>query len=243
MSVSRAYPKTILVVEDDPRLSKLVRLTLESDGYRVITAQDGEGALRAVTLYGPDLLVLDIILPGGLDGYDVCRTVRSFSEVPVIMLTSKARESDKLAGFGAGADDYISKPFSCPELRARVKAVLHRASSARGDGASQSLTIGELHIDFAKRRVYIRDMEIDLTPTEYRVLCLLAQNPGKVLLHEELLAAVWGAEYRDEYQYLRNYISNLRKKIEADPATPRYILSRPGMGYFLTDAGNLTADT
>lgn len=228
-------PQTILVVEDDLRLLRLVRLTLENDGFKVSTAQDGETALKMIADHQPDLIVLDIVLPGETDGYAVCRTVRTFSQVPIIMLTSRMRESDKLTGFECGADDYVSKPFSCPELKARIKAVLHRASLASEQQGSSKFTVGDLEVDFLRRRVHLDGKEVPLTQTEYQVLQCLARNAGKVLLHGEILAAVWGAEYRDEYQYLRNYISNLRRKIEPDPANPRYILSKPGIGYLMSD--------
>ncbi len=228
-------PKTVLVVEDDPRLSRLVRLTLENDGYRVVAVQDGKAALEVIADRLPDLILLDIILPGETDGFEVCKAVRSFSDVPVIMLTSRIREADKLAGFDAGADDYVSKPFSCPELKARVRAVLHRASLDREGKGSTRFKTGDLEVDFLRRRVHLSSKELHLTQTEYRVLQHLAQNPGKVLLHEEILSEVWGPEYRDEYQYLRNYISNLRRKIESDPANPRYILSKPGIGYYMPE--------
>ena len=226
--------QTILAVEDDPRLLRLVSLTLENDGYKVLTAQDGETALKMVADHIPDLIVLDLMLPGAVSGLDVCRTVRSFSRVPIVMLTSQAKESDKLDGFDAGADDYVTKPFSCPELKARIKAVLGRSSAQPGNGAS-TFRIGELEIDFVKRRVHFGGNELNLTQTEYQVLHCLAQNPGKVLLHEEILTEVWGPEYRDEYQYLRNYVANLRRKIERNPANPKYILSKPGTGYYIPE--------
>lgn len=225
---------TILVVEDDPRLSRLVTLTLENDGYRVLVAQDGETALRIVGDHIPDLIVLDLMLPGAASGLDVCRTVRSFSRVPVIMLTSRAKEADKLEGFEAGADDYVTKPFSCPELKARIKAVLTRSTIASGS-AVPSFRLNDLEVDFVRRRAYFGGTELNLTQTEFSVLRFLAQNAGRILLHEEILSEVWGAEYREEYQYLRNYIANLRKKIELDPADPKYILSKPGTGYYIPE--------
>ena len=230
MSVGR----TILAVEDDPRLLRLVTLTLENDGYKVLSAGDGETALRMIADHIPDLIVLDLVLPGPVGGLDVCRTVRSFSSVPIVMLTSKAKEVDKLAGFEAGADDYVTKPFSCPELKARIKAVLGRASMHPAS-ARAIFRLGQLEVDFAKRRAYFGGKELNLTQTEFRVLGCLAKDPGKVLLHEEILSEVWGPEYRDEYQYLRNYIANLRKKIEPDPADPKYILSKPGAGYYIPE--------
>lgn len=224
---------TILAVEDDPRLMHLVTLTLENDGYRVISASDGETALKLVADRIPDLIVLDLMLPGAIDGLEVCRTVRSFSRVPIIMLTSKAKEADKLEGFEAGADDYVTKPFSCPELKARIKAVMARSAATVPE--APAFRVRDLEVDFAKRRAYFGGEELNLTQTEFNVLRQLAQNAGKVLLHEEILSEVWGAEYREEYQYLRNYIANLRKKIEPDPADPKYILSRPGTGYYIPE--------
>ncbi len=224
--------KTILVVEDDARLLRLVTLTLENDGYTVQGAQNGEDALKLVVDRVPDLIVLDLMLPGSLSGFDVCRTVRSFSRVPIVMLTSKAKESDKLAGFDAGADDYVTKPFSCPELKARIKAVLSRSVEQPLPAVFRT---GDLKVDFGRRRAYFGDRELSLTQTEFSVLRCLSQNSGKVLLHEEILSEVWGPEYRDEYQYLRNYIANLRRKIEPDPQEPRYILSKPGVGYYIPE--------
>jgi two-component system KDP operon response regulator KdpE len=224
----------ILAVEDDPRLQRLISLTLENDGYKVLVASDGESALEVIADHIPDLIILDLMLPGETSGLDVARTVRSFSRVPIIMLTSKAKEADKLAGFEAGADDYVTKPFSCPELKARIKAVLSRSALASSSAPALFRT-GELEVDFVKRRAYFGGDELSLTQTEFRVLSFLAQNSGKVLLHEEILSEVWGAEYREEYQYLRNYIANLRKKIEPDPADPKYILSKPGTGYYIPE--------
>jgi len=226
---------TILVVEDEPKLIRLLKMSFEADGYRVLVASEAKTALELIRDNMPDLVILDIMLSGSEDGYWVCRTLRSFSDVPVIMLTARSRESEKLEGFECGADDYVTKPFSYPELRARVKAILSRNTAARSAGGSTAFSVGELKIDYLRRRVYMKDREVHLTPTEYNVLQQLATNAGKVLLHEELLTKIWGIEYRDEYQYLRNYISNLRKKLEPDPAKPRYILSKPGVGYYMSD--------
>ena len=225
---------TILAVEDDPRLLRLITLTLENDGYKVLTAPDGETALRILGDPIPDLIVLDLMLPVSVSGLDVCRTVRGFSRVPVIMLTSKAKEADKLEGFEAGADDYVTKPFSCPELKARIKAVLNRSMSAPAS-SPPVFRLNDLEVDFAKRRAYFAGRELNLTQTEFQVLRYLSQNAGKVLLHSEILSEVWGPEYREELQYLRNYIANLRKKIEPDPADPKYIRSKPGTGYYIPE--------
>ncbi|MEW6522239.1 MAG: response regulator transcription factor [Bacillota bacterium] len=225
--------QTILVVEDQPKLARLLKLSLESEGYHVDIVGNGRAALQSFSKRLPDLVILDLMLPGDLDGYQVCQSIRSVSDVPVIMLTGRARESDKLHGFGVGADDYVTKPFSVLELQARVKAVLNRVRGADTGVGGIRLTLGDLELDCLARRVYRAGEEVHLTPTEYEVLHQLALNAGKVLVHEDLLTKVWGPEYRDEYQYLRNYISNLRKKLEPDPAKPTYILSKPGIGYYM----------
>lgn len=227
--------ETIVIIEDEPKLSKLVKISLEGEGYMALTAPDGPTGLKLIEDRSPSLVILDIVLPGGMDGFEVARRIRAFSDVPIIMLSSRTSESDKLAGFAAGADDYVTKPFSCPELNARVRALLHRAALARSNQGAPRFTLDDLEIDFARRRVFRAGKEVQLTQTEYGVLQYLAQNAGKVLLHEEILGRVWGPEFRDEYQYLRNYISNLRRKIEPDPANPRYILSKPGIGYYMRE--------
>jgi two-component system KDP operon response regulator KdpE len=228
--------ETIVIIEDEPKLAKLVKISLESEGYTAVIASDGKSGLRLIEEKSPALVILDIVLPGDMNGFEVARAIRSFSDVPIIILSSRISEADKLLGFQAGADDYVTKPFSCPELNARVKALLHRASLSASARASSKFVLGDLVIDFSRRRVFRGDSEINLTQTEYGVLQYLAQNAGKVLLHEEILGRVWGPEYRDEYQYLRNYISNLRRKIEPDQSNPRYILSKPGIGYYMPDA-------
>ncbi|MDY7042211.1 MAG: response regulator transcription factor [Chloroflexota bacterium] len=224
---------TVLAVDDEPRLLRLVNEVLTAVGYRVVTANNGEAALEAVALEQPDLILLDIRLPHDIDGYEVCRRVREFSDVPVIMLTAKARENDLLRGFDAGADDYLTKPFSAKELLARVKAVLRRYHYPEEVRATSELTCGELRIQFAQRRVFVRGEEVKLTPTEYQLLRVLALNANKVMLHQDLLAQVWGAEYRDDIDYLRAYVRHLRQKLEEAPHNPKYILTTPGVGYML----------
>lgn len=228
--------ETIVVIEDEPKLAKLVKISLESEGYTVLTASQGRSGLKLIQDRAPALVILDIVLPGDMNGFEVARAIRSFSNVPIIILSSRLSEADKLLGFQDGADDYVTKPFSCPELNARVKALLNRAALSASAQPPAKFVLDDLEIDFSRRRVFRGENEISLTQTEYGVLQYLAQNAGKVLLHEEILARVWGPEYRDEYQYLRNYISNLRRKIEPDQANPRYILSRPGIGYYMRDA-------
>ncbi len=223
----------ILVVDDEPRVVQLVRKVLEAVGYQVIAAASGEPAIEMVALEQPDLVLLDILLPHDLDGYEVCRRIREFSEVPVIMLTAKAQESDVLHGFDVGADDYLTKPFSAKELVARVKAVLRRTQRPE-EMVTATLTCGELEINFARRTVKVRGEKVSLTRTEYALLRQLALNANRVMLHQDLLTTVWGPEYRDDIDYLRAYIRYLRQKLEENPHEPRYILTTPGVGYMLT---------
>jgi two-component system KDP operon response regulator KdpE len=222
----------ILVVDDEPRVVQLVRKVLEAVGYQVIAAASGEPAIEMVALEQPDLVLLDILLPHDLDGYGVCRRIREFSAVPVIMLTAKALESDVLHGFDVGADDYLTKPFNAKELVARVKAVLRRAQRPE-EMVTATLTCGELVINFARRAVEVRGEKVSLTRTEYALLRQLALNANRVMLHQDLLTAVWGPEYRDDIDYLRAYIRYLRQKLEETPHEPRYILTTPGVGYML----------
>ncbi len=223
----------ILVVDDEPRLVRLVSEVLRPMGYQVISAASGQSAIEMAATEQPDLVLLDIILPLGPDGYEVCRHIRTFSEVPIIMLTAKAREADVLRGFDVGADDYLTKPFSAKELVARVKAVLRRARRPE-EAASTTLTCGDLEINFALCRVKVRGEQVSLTRTEYALLRQLALNVNRVVMHRDLLAEVWGPEYLDDVDYLRAYIRYLRRKLEADPSNPRYILTVPGIGYVLT---------
>ena len=224
--------ETILIVDDEPRVIRLVSEVLKAVGYHVIAAATGESAIEMVALERPHLILLDIRLEHGIDGYEACRRIREFSEIPIIMLTAKAREKDMLHGFDVGADDYLTKPFSAKELVARVKAVLRRSQHPE-EIITASLTCGELEIDFARRNVKVRGEKVSLTRTEYELLCQLATNVNRVMLHRELLSEVWGPEYRDEVDYLRAYIRHLRRKLETDPSHPEYILTSPGVGYVL----------
>ena len=222
----------ILVVDDEPRVVRLVSEVLKAMGYQVIAASSGEPAIEMAALEQPDLMLLDIRLPHGPDGYEVCRRIREFSDMAVIMLTAKALESDLLCGFDAGADDYLTKPFSAKELVARVKAVLRRTQRP-DERVTTTFTCGDLEINFARRAVKVRGEQISLTRTEYALLRQLALNANRVMLHQDLLAAVWGPEYRDDVDYLRAYIRYLRRKLEAAPSNPCYILTSPGVGYLL----------
>jgi len=224
--------ETILIVDDEPRVIRLVSEVLKAVGYQVIAAATGESAIEMVALERPLLILLDIRLEHGIDGYEACRRIREFSEIPIIMLTAKAREKDMLHGFDVGADDYLTKPFSAKELVARVRAVLRRSQNPE-EIITASLTCGELEIDFARRNVKAHGQKVSLTRTEYELLCQLATNVNRVMLHRELLSEVWGPEYRDEVDYLRAYIRYLRRKLETDPSNPEYILTSPGVGYML----------
>jgi two-component system KDP operon response regulator KdpE len=227
----------VLVVDDEPRLVSLVRHVLEAVGYRVVAALDGRSALEQAAMEQPDLVLLDILLPGEMDGYEVCRRLREFSNVPIIMLTAKAKEEDKIMGFDVGADDYLTKPFNSKELVARVRAVLRRSKPPEEIVTASNFVCGDLSINFAQRRVLVRGQEVSLTPTEYKLLHQLARSANRVMLHEDLLSKVWGPEYRDEIDYLRAYIRYLRQKVEENPSEPEYIITMTGVGYMLACPG------
>ena len=221
----------VLVVDDEPRYLKLVRYNLEAAGYEVVTAATGEEALSLVAEKSPDLIILDIRLPG-IDGYEVCTRIREFSSVPIIMLTAKGEEREKVQGLRLGADDYITKPFGAEELVARVETVLRRSRTLEAPVAPV-LIIGSLAIDLTQRKVTLEGQEVNLSQTEYRLLQCLATNAGRVIVQEELQGKVWGPEYREHYEGLRVYIWRLRQKIEKDPQHPSYVLTKPGVGYML----------
>ena len=221
-----------LVVDDEPKLVRLVQEILLATGYDVISTGKGERAVEMVALEQPDLVLLDIVLLGKIDGYEVARRVRAFSDVPIIMLTAKVQEADLLRGFDAGADDYITKPFSSKELLARVRALMNRTSKEENKGEVE-IECGNLHINLVRRRVMVAGEEIHLTRTEYNLLHELATHRNQVLLHRQMLTAVWGAEYRDDLDYLRAYIRYLRRKLEPDPANPQLIVTVQGVGYML----------
>ena len=224
----------VLAVDDEPRILKLVQHHLGSAGYRVVTATNGRNALEMAQQHAPDLIVLDLMLPR-MDGFEVCKRLREFSQAAVIMLTAKNEEQDKVQGFEVGADDYLTKPFSPQELIARVKAVLRRTAVLTEPKQKTEFEHGDLRMDFVKRRVFVRGQEIRLSPTEYKLLYQLVTNQGKVMPHEELLRKVWGPEYLEEVHYIREYIRHLRQKVEPEPGKPQYILSEPGVGYRFAD--------
>lgn len=222
--------KLILVVDDEERMIGFIRMNLEIEGYRVIQARNGLEALEKTRDELPDLIILDVMMPE-MDGFETLKLLREISNAPVIMLTVKADEEDKVRGLELGADDYVTKPFSPRELASRVKAVLRRAEMGAPGDKSLIKVDDYLQIDFARRCVIAGGREVKLRPTEYRLLYHLVNNAGWVMSHDMLLSKVWGYEYRDEAHYLRLYINYLRQKIEPDPAHPRYILTERGLGY------------
>ncbi|NIN64116.1 MAG: response regulator [Anaerolineae bacterium] len=226
----------ILIVDDEPDVVKVVRMSLQvqEPTWEALAAYDGEEALAVFEKQQPDLVLLDIMMPD-MSGFDVLKELRLFSDVPVIMLTAKGDEIDRVMGLNLGADDYITKPFGHLELLARVKAVLRRA---QGLPLSHELPFssGDIHLDFERRQVTVKAQPVALTGTEYRLLYHLVRNAGQVLTHETLLARVWGREYTDEIDYLKVYISRLRNKIEEDPRNPQYILTEYGVGYWFRKA-------
>jgi DNA-binding response OmpR family regulator len=226
--------RRILVVDDEERMVRFIRLNLEHDGFRVTEAFKGAEALNKLRSALPDLILLDVMLPD-LDGFEVLRMIREVSTVPVIMLTAKGEEDDRVRGLELGADDYVTKPFSPRELVSRVRAVLRRNDTASGSTHGLIEVDERLKLDFDRHEVWVEGKLINLRPTEYRLLYHLVQNAGWVISHDQLLANVWGYEYRDEPHYVRLYINYLRKKIEKDPSKPKYILTERGIGYRFVD--------
>jgi two-component system KDP operon response regulator KdpE len=224
----------ILVVDDETRMIDFIRMNLELEGFRVLGARNGIEALDMVRKHILDLIVLDVMMPQ-LDGFETLRMLREFSTVPVIMLTAKSEEEDKVHGLELGADDYVTKPFGARELVSRVKAVLRRTSMLVDPGQAALKIDDRLSVDFNRREVIVGGERIKLRPTEYRLLYYLIENAGWTVPHEQLLAKVWGYEYRDETHYVRLYVNYLREKIEQDPANPKYILTERGVGYRFVD--------
>ena len=222
--------KRILVVDDESRMRRFVRMNLDLEGYDVLEAENGLAALQRVRDDQPDLVILDVAMPD-LDGFETLARLRETSAVPVIMLTVKGDEEDRIRGLDLGADDYMAKPFSPRELSSRIRAVLRRVEPAKPQTAEPLVIDADLAIDFPRREVIARGERIKLRPTEYRLLLHLVENAGWIVQGETLLAKVWGPEYRDDNQLLRLYVNYLRKKIEPDPANPRYIFTERGVGY------------
>jgi len=233
MADNRIKDRRILVVDDEERMVRFIRLNLEHDGFQVIEAFNGMQAIEKVRSNLPDLVLLDVMMPD-MEGFEVLRIIREVSTTPVIMLTAKGEEDDRVRGLELGADDYVTKPFSPRELVSRVRAVLRRTESA---SSIHGLTVVDerLKFDFDRREIWVEGELVKLRPTEYRLLYHLVQNAGWVVSHDQLLSKVWGYEYRDEPHYVRLYINYLRKKLEKDPSNPNYILTERGVGYRFVD--------
>ncbi len=226
----------ILVVDDDPQIRKLLKTGLSGHGYDVITAADGQEALTSASQHAPALIVLDIALGSSPDGLEVCRKLREWSQVPVLILSVRGEEKTKVQALDAGADDYLTKPFGMEELRARIQAVLRRSAVGSSGVPTSEIRVGALRIDILDRRVEVEGQEVHLTPTEFEILRMLVANPGKIITHRMILAQVWGPEYGEMSHYVRIYVSQLRRKLREKPtANVRYILNEPGIGYRFVD--------
>ena len=234
MSSSVSTNTKILVIEDEERMARFVRLNLEQDGFQVNEALTGREGLDKLRTFMPDLVLLDVMLPD-LDGFELLKMIREIDTVPVIMLTAKGEEEDKVRGLELGADGYITKPFSPRELVSRVKAVLRRIESSSVSAEEFIQVDDRLKIDFNRREIWVEGKLVKLRPTEYRLLYHLVQNAGWVLTYDQILSRVWGYEYRDEPHYVRLYINYLRQKLEKDPSDPKYVLTERGVGYRFYD--------
>ncbi len=234
-------PPTILVVDDEPAMLRALRAGLGARGYRVLAAITGQQAIDVVAVESPALVVLDLNLPD-IDGVEVCRRIRGWTDVPILVLSAEGSEARKVLALDEGADDYVTKPFSMPELLARVRVALrHRPSPATGGGPDQVvLEVGDVRVDLARHHVTVGGRPVELTPKEFAFLALLARWPGRVLTHRAILGEVWGPEYGTETQYLRVYASQLRKKLDDDPECPR-LVTEPGVGYRLVEAAASSA--
>jgi two-component system KDP operon response regulator KdpE len=222
----------LLLIEDELPILRFLRASLGEEGYRLVEAQSGEKALKLAVQQPPDLVILDLGLPD-IDGQDVLRRLREWLHAPIIILSARDQEQQKVQALDNGADDYLTKPFSTEELLARLRVALRHAARHDGESESAVFTCGDLRLDFGLRRVFVKDKEIHLTPIEYKLLAVLVHNAGKVLTHRFLLKEVWGPGDVHETHYLRVFMANLRRKIEADPAQPQYLLTEQGVGYRL----------
>ena len=221
----------IVLVEDEPQIRRFLRATLSSTGYRLYEATTGEDGLLEVSTRQPDVVIVDLGLPD-MDGLHVIRQLREWTKVPIIVLSARGQERDKIAALDAGADDYVSKPFGVGELLARLRVALRHAAGS-GETGEPTFSVGGLSVDQLRRQVVVDSKEVHLTPIEYRLLTTLVRHAGKVMTHRQLLKEVWGPPYAEQAHYLRVYMAQLRRKLEADPARPRYLLTEPGVGYRL----------
>ena len=221
----------VLLIDDDVEVTGVVKVWLEKHGFLVDTASDGQAGLRLLYKSHPDLVVLDVSMPR-IDGWEVCRRIRDLDEVPIIMLTARSETASRVRGFDLGADDYVTKPFELPELLARIRAILRRARVSRTDPDYERQVVeGDLTVDIEAHRVTVAGRLVELSPTEFRLLAFLARNRGKVLTHSQILASVWGPDYREQVAYVKLYVRYLREKLESDPANPRLITTERGFGY------------
>ncbi len=226
---------SVLVVEDEPQLRRFIRAALDANGYRVLEASRASEVVALITSHNPALVLLDLGLPDG-DGIDLTRALREWTTVPIVVLSARGREEDKVAALDAGADDYLTKPFGMNELLARMRVALRRRPSADEPAVERAYTFGDLVIDIVRREVRLGEDELHLTPIEYKLLLLLARNAGRVLTHQQILKDVWGPAYATRTHYVRVHMAELRKKIERDPARPKLIVTEPGVGYRLREA-------
>ncbi len=225
-------PTNILVIEDEPQMQKFLRMSLTSEGYRVVEAAKGQEGIDLARTHNPDLVLLDLGLPD-MDGTHVTRALREWTARPIIVISARGQEEDKILALDAGADDYLTKPFATGELMARIRVALRRTARAGQDKPEAVLTVGELTMDLDKRQVFVGAEEVHLTPNEYKLLTVLMKNAGRVLTHRQLLKEVWGPAYATQTQYLRVYMVQLRHKLERDSARPEYLVTEPGVGYRL----------
>ncbi len=227
-----AVPMRVLVIEDEPQMQKFLRASLAAEGYRTVEAESGKEGLDLARTHNPDVVLLDLGLPD-LDGMDVTRELRSWYAKPIIVISARGQEEDKVRALDLGADDYLTKPFGTGELLARLRVALRHSSRAKEDSNEPLLTVGELEVDLDRRRVTAKGAEVHLTPNEYKLFAYLMKHAGKVLTHRQLLKEVWGAAYATQTHYLRVYMVQLRHKLESDPTRPSYLLTEPGVGYRL----------
>jgi two-component system KDP operon response regulator KdpE len=223
---------TILLIEDEPQIRRFLRATLTAHGYRLVEASTGQDGLVQAATRQPELVILDLGLPD-LDGLEVTRRLRDWTAIPIIVLSARGQENDKIAALDAGADDYVTKPFGVGELLARMRVALRHAQRTSHDPEPAVFHVGDLQVDMSQRRVFVAAQEVHLTPLEYRLLTTLVRHAGKVLTHQQLLNAVWGPGHSHEAHYVRVYMGQLRHKLERNPARPRYLLTEPGVGYRL----------
>jgi len=233
MNTTTADKSRVLVVDDEPQITRVLRTVLTSQGYEVQTAPEGQSALSSFTEWLPELVITDLMMPR-MDGVELCRRIRAISSVPIIVLSVKGEERTKVEALDSGADDYVTKPFGIDELLARVRAALRRSG---GEANMASFEVGVFRVDFEDRRVYVGGREVRLTPKEFELFVYMARHPNRVITHRALLEAVWGEASQEQPEYLRVFMGQLRKKLESDPSTPRYLVTEPWVGYRFNPKG------